>query len=147
MSLTITSVAFEGPGWDACRAIRQVVFVEEQACPPEEEWDAWDATAMHYLATADGVPVATARWRVVPYDGERMAKLERFAVLEDARGRGYGRRLVQHLIAEAAGAGFAVQMLHAQAHLEDFYRGFGFRPVGEEFMEAGIPHVMMVRKG
>ena len=26
-------------GWQAVRAIRQVVVVEEQECPPEEEWD------------------------------------------------------------------------------------------------------------
>ena len=30
-------------------AIRGVVFVEEQAVPPEEEWDSYDLTATHFL--------------------------------------------------------------------------------------------------
>jgi len=28
--------------WEAAKAIRKEVFIYEQACPPEEEWDAYD---------------------------------------------------------------------------------------------------------
>ena len=48
--------------WAAVRAVRQRVFVEEQACPPEEEWDTYDApeargaTVHHLLAERDGQP-------------------------------------------------------------------------------------------
>jgi ElaA protein len=33
--------------------------------------------------------------------------------------------------------------LHAQAHLARFYAGFGFAPVGEPYIEDGIPHQEM----
>ena len=33
--------------------------------------------------------------------------------------------------------------MHAQAHLEPWYSRLGWRRVGEEFMEAKIPHVTM----
>lgn len=138
--------------WQAARRIRTRVFIEEQACPPEEEWDAYDApeargtTCHHLLGVVDGEPVAVARWRPVTHDGERMAKLERFAVLPAWRGRGLGRAMVAATIADARAAGFVAFVLHAQAHLEGLYASFGFVPVGGRFEEAGIPHVLMVRR-
>jgi len=138
--------------WHAARQIRTRVFIEEQACPPEEEWDAYDApeargtTCHHLLGLVRGEPVAVARWRPVTHDGERMAKLERFAVLPEWRGKGLGRQIVQATIDDAQTAGFTAFVLHAQAHLEDLYASFGFEPVGEQFEEAGISHVLMVRR-
>lgn len=130
--------------WEHAKAIRQRVFVEEQQCPPEEEWDAHDATSRHVLGIVEDTPVATARWRTVPYDDALAAKLERFAVLPNYRGRGYGRQLVAYVLHDAQRAGFDRFVLHAQAHLEDFYAGFGFERIGAPFTEAGIPHVKMV---
>ena len=138
--------------WQHARRIRQRVFVEEQACPPEEEWDAHDTpeargrTCHHLLGFEDGAPVAVARWRPVDYDGESFAKLERFAVLPEARGRGLGRQMVAAAIADARAAGHHAFVLHAQAHLEALYASFGFHSVGERFDEAGIPHVRMLRR-
>ena len=42
--------------WQMARAIRQHVFVEEQACSPEEEWDEHDATSHHVLGLIGGEP-------------------------------------------------------------------------------------------
>ena len=133
--------------WEHAKMIRTRVFIDEQDCPPEEEWDAWDATSRHVLGTVDGEPVATARWRTVADDETIVAKLERFAVLPAHRGEGYGQQLVDYLLRDAQRAGFDHFMLHAQAHLEDFYASFGFESVGERFMEAGISHVKMVKPG
>ena len=36
----------------ALRSIRETVFIAEQAVPPELEWDADDASAVHFLALA-----------------------------------------------------------------------------------------------
>ena len=141
-----------GPDWRAARAIRRRVFVEEQACPPEEEWDAWDApeargvTCHHLLGTEGGAAVAVARWRPVDLSGEPAAKLERFAVLPEARGRGRGRAMIAAAMREAEAAGFETLVLHAQAHLEALYASFGFARVGDVFEEAGILHVRMVRR-
>ena len=144
--LDITPVEDES-GWVQAKSIRRRVFIEEQDCPPEEEWDGFDATSRHVLGRVDGTPVATARWRTVPYDEALAAKLERFAVLPDYRGRGYGRQLVRYVLHDAHRAGFDRFVLHAQAHLESFYASFGFERVGEPFSEAGIPHVKMVKRG
>lgn len=130
---------------DEAFAIRQRVFVEEQACPPEEEWDEHDATSRHLLGRVEGAAVATARWRTVPHAERLVAKLERFAVLPEHRGQGYGRQMVRAAMADARRAGFEDFVLHAQAHLQDWYAAVGFRSTGRRFMEANIPHVEMVR--
>jgi predicted GNAT family N-acyltransferase len=136
--------------WEAVRAVRQRVFVEEQACPPEEEWDAHDApeargvTVHHLLAERDGRPVGCARWRLVRAPaGEATVKLERFAVVPEARGSGLGRALVARALADARAAGHRRFVLHAQIYVADLYASFGFRPVGRPFDEAGIEHVKM----
>lgn len=145
MSFQIKPVESEAE-WEQAKAIRTRVFIEEQECPPEEEWDGWDATSRHVLGLLDETPIATARWRTVPYQQELVAKMERFAVLPDYRGEGYGRALVRYVMEDAEQAGFSTLVLHAQAHLEDFYASFGFETVGEPFDEAGIRHVKMVRR-
>lgn len=135
--------------WAAARVIRQRVFVEEQACPPEEEWDEHDWPAphgVHLLGEEDTTAVATARWRPVLLEGSEAAKLERFAVLPRWRGRGLGRAMIAAAIEDARASGATRFVLHAQAHLEPLYASFGFTTVGERFEEAGIPHVKMVRE-
>jgi predicted GNAT family N-acyltransferase len=132
--------------WERARAIRHQVFVVEQRCPPEEEFDRFDRESRHFLGWAGGRAVATARWRAVvaaPPHGEA-AKLERFAVLAPCRGRGWGRALVEHLAADARRAGHRTLLLHAQAHLEGYYAALGFAATGDRFVEAGLPHVRMV---
>lgn len=128
--------------WLDCQRIRTRVFIEEQACPEDEEWDGLDATCEHVIGAVGGTAVATARWRWV---GPDCVKLERFAVLEEHRGHGYGRTLVEHAIEAATAAGAQRLELHAQAHLVGFYRSLGFAIDGAEFVEAGIPHRRMVR--
>lgn len=130
-------------GWLAAKAIRERVFVEEQECPPEEEFDEWDARSQHLLVRLGGLPAATSRWRVVQKFGKRWAKLERFAVLPEQRGGGMGRRLVDFTMQEARAAGHHRFLIHAQAHLRAFYESFGFQAHGDTFDEAGIPHYLM----
>ncbi len=135
--------------WAKAERIRRRVFVEEQRCPEGEEWDEHDApeargtTVYHLLGEVGGAAVAVARWRPVLYEGAPAAKLERFAVLPEARGRGYGLAMIARTLAHAHAAGHRAFVLHAQAHLEGLYTAFGFRAVGAPFEEAGIRHMKM----
>lgn len=148
--------------WAAVRAVRQAVFVDEQACPPEEEWDEHDAPERrgrethHLLAVSTAPPddvssggvwagavAGCARWRVVDTEGGAAAKLERFAVLAGSRGQGIGRALVARALADARAAGHRRFVLHAQADVAPLYAAFGFERRGAPFEEAGIEHVKM----
>ena len=121
----------------ALSAIRRAVFVVEQQVPEEEEWDALDAVSRHVLAlAADGAAIGAGR--LLP-DG----RIGRMAVLQAWRGQGVGSALLRELLAMARDGGFSETNLHAQTHAMAFYRKHGYTPVGDEFMEAGIPHVAM----
>ena len=121
------------------RRIREAVFIAEQAVPPEQEWDADDVEAVHLLALEDGYAIGTARLLA---DGQ----IGRVAVLRDWRGMNVGDALMQAVIAEAERRGLREQKLTAQVHATRFYERLGFEVVSEEFLEAGIPHVDMLRK-
>jgi|APHM01.1.fsa_nt_gi Predicted acyltransferase len=121
-------------------AIRRAVFVGEQGIAPELEWDDAETAATHLLGVADGRAVGTARIRFVDDD---TAKAERLAVRQSERQSGYGRRLMNAVEAYATDADATRCMVHAQRRVAQFYQSIGYRTVGDEFEEAGIPHVEM----
>jgi predicted GNAT family N-acyltransferase len=132
----VTQVPWATHG-DRLRRVREIVFIEEQSVPREEEWDGLDETAIHFLAlNAAGQPLGCAR--LLPN-----GQIGRMAVLQASRGTGLGLRLLEAAIEEAARQGHRRVFLHAQTHAIGFYRKAGFLPHGAEFMEAGIPHVEM----
>lgn len=121
------------------RAIRDTVFVEEQGVPADLEWDGLDEHAYHVMAfAADGTPIGTGR---LLQDGH----IGRVAVLKEWRGKGVGRALLDLLLVIANKMGYDDVKLHAQTRVLDFYVRRGFERQGEEFMEAGILHVLMTR--
>jgi predicted GNAT family N-acyltransferase len=127
-------------------AIRRAVFVEEQNVPAEDEYDEFETTSQHFLAYLDEKPVGTARWRRT----SNGVKLERFAVLPEARRQGVGQALVQAVLDDV----FSQQpepieriYLHAQVTAMPLYAGFGFVAVGPQFDECGIQHYKMVLPG
>ncbi len=115
-------------------AIRLAVFVQEQQVPLEDERDALDGSARHFLAVEDGKPVGTARLLIQP-DGT--ARIGRVAVLAARRGRGVGAVLMRHIEGLTTAP---IIVLDAQTQALPFYQGLGYEPSGEVFLEAGIPH-------
>jgi len=122
-------------------AVRREVFVEEQGVPEELEWDEYDekSRTIHFVAYDDGDPVGAARVRP---KSEGVGKVERVATLEERRGEGIGRALMA-AVEDAARTEYEKLVLHAQRHAESFYADLDYERVGEEFEEAGIPHVEM----
>jgi predicted GNAT family N-acyltransferase len=119
-------------------AIRRQVFVVEQNCPPELEWEFEDEST-HFLATVNGEPAGASRWRKT----DKGYKLERFAVLSQFRG-GVGKALVQAVLDDLPADATYVYM-HAQLAAVTLYEKFGFEKTGPQFEEAGIQHFEMVR--
>ncbi len=127
---------FDGKDKDAICAIREAVFINEQHVPRELEFDGLDDTAVHVLAHVNEQPAGTGR---VLDDGH----IGRIAILKAFRGQGLGARVVLALIDEAARGGCQRVYLGAQLQAVEFYQKLGFTPYGEEFMDAGIPHIHM----
>ena len=121
-------------------AIRREVFVVEQNCPPELEWE-FEDESHHFLAIVEGEPAGASRWRKT----DKGYKLERFAVVKKFRGRGVGQELVKAVLTDLPADAWYIY-LHAQIQAVSLYEKFGFIIKGPEFEEAGIRHYKMVRK-
>ena len=121
-------------------AIRREVFVGEQNCPPELEWE-YEDESNHFLALVDGEPAGASRWRKT----EKGYKLERFAVLQRFRGLGVGQELVKAVLNNLPADATYVYM-HAQIQAVSLYEKFNFEKTGAQFEEAGIWHYKMERK-
>jgi len=120
------------------RAVREAVFVREQGVPQELELDEFDALAHHVLAeSGDGSAVGTARLLA---DGH----IGRMAVLRDWRGCGIGSGLLGALLEQARSLRMPQVVLYAQTHALPFYARHGFVAEGAVFVEAGIPHQVML---
>ena len=120
--------------------IRKTVFVVEQNCPADLEFENEDISH-HFLAFADGEPAGTGRWRQT----DKGYKCERFAVLQDYRNYGVGSKLLETLLNDLPEDASYVY-LHAQLTAMRLYAKFGFEAEGDMFQEAGIQHYKMVRK-
>lgn len=135
-SVEIANYALDLP---ALRAVRDVVFVQEQNVPLSVELDGIDPQCRHVLARdANGHPIGTGR--LTPSQG-----IGRLAVLRDWRGRGVGAAMLQALLDLARSLGHERVELHAQVDAIGFYERFGFEAVGDEYLEAGIRHRTMQR--
>lgn len=120
--------------------LRVDVFVVEQECPyPELDGRDTDPGTWHLWQDGDVGPVGYLR---VVLDPDGTPRIGRVCTAAAARGRGLAAQLMAQALA-TVGDGPCV--LDAQSYLVDFYRGFGFRATGPEYLDDGIPHVPMRR--
>jgi predicted GNAT family N-acyltransferase len=121
-------------------SIRHEVFVVGQNCPSHLEWE-FEEESTHFLVLNNNKAVATARHRKT----KNGFKLERFAVLKNARGKGYGHIILKAILNDLKKFKGIIYM-HAQSEVLPFYQKMGFKIEGEEFEEAGIMHFKMILK-
>lgn len=126
-------------------ALRQEVFVVEQHCPYLDA-DGKDLQAWHVLGRdGQGRLVAYARLLPAGVSYESYASIGRVVSAPAVRGTGAGRTIVAHSLALCKRLFGPVPLkISAQTYLLRFYESFGFRSIGEEYLEDGIPHTAMV---
>lgn len=122
--------------------VRMKVFVEEQKVPPEEEIDEHEKTSIHFIGYEAGKPAAASRLRFT----DEYGKLERICVLKEHRGKHYGQQIIKAMEEKVIAKGYKKAKLNAQTHAEGFYGHLGYHTVSGEFMDAGIPHVTMIKE-
>jgi predicted GNAT family N-acyltransferase len=129
-------------------AIRSAVFMAEQLCPYDEEFDGNDYCATHLLGFAKDEPAAVMRVRYFA----SFAKFERLAVLPRFRKTAAARGLIEAAIEICRRKGYTNLYAQAQKRLVGFWGKFGFEPLykntrlvfsDHEYVEIGaklIPH-------
>jgi predicted GNAT family N-acyltransferase len=121
------------------RMIRETVFIMEQDVREDEEFDGRDAGCLHVLVEdKKGRPIATARMLA-------SGQVGRMAVLRHWRKRGVGSAMLIKLFVEARVMGLKRLTADAQVRALPFYEKHGFRAVGDEFLDARIPHKKVIK--
>lgn len=105
-------------------ALRAAVFMAEQKCPFDEEFDGNDFSATHLIGYRDGEPIACIRVRCFA----EFAKLERLAVHHSYRHTRIGFQIVEAAIELARMKGYVRIYGHAQERLVRFWSHFGAMP-------------------
>jgi predicted GNAT family N-acyltransferase len=106
-------------------AIRSAVFVGEQVCPYDEEFDGNDFCAVHLIGYRDSEPVACLRVRWFA----SFAKLERLAVRHEFRSTRMSFQIVRAAIELIRKKGYTRIYGQAQDRLLNWWRHFGFEPL------------------
>ena len=106
-------------------AIRAAVYLAEQNCPMEEEFDGNDLVAAHFIGFVGSEPAACLRVR---FFGE-FAKVERLAVRHQYRRSRVSFKLVQASVEYIRRKGFRKIYGQAQDRLVDFWAHFGAKPL------------------
>ena len=106
-------------------AIRSAVYLAEQDCPMEEEFDGNDLVAAHFIGFVGKEPVACLRVR---FFGD-FAKVERLAVRHQFRKSRVSFKLVQASVEYVKRKGFRKIYGQAQDRLVDFWAHFGAKPL------------------
>ncbi len=106
-------------------AIRSAVFMSEQQCPYEEEFDGNDFCGTHLIGYLSNEPIACLRARFFA----NFAKLERLAIRREFRNSRMSFDIVWAGIELARKKGYRKIYGHAQDRLVNFWSRFGAKPI------------------
>ncbi len=122
--------------------LRSAVFVVEQDCV-YQDIDNKDAAAIHVMGFSGDQLVAYARI-FQPGDYFDQSSIGRVVVDQSARGKAYGKQIMQASMNYLIHRDMLPIKISAQCYLNTFYSELGFSKVGEEYLEDGIPHQAMI---
>jgi predicted GNAT family N-acyltransferase len=122
--------------------IRSAVFMSEQECPYNEEFDGNDFSSTHLLGYVGDEPAGCLRIRY--FAG--FAKIERLAVRHEFRNTRIAFQIVRAGIELCRMKGYRRLYGHAQKRLVNFWARFGFRPLegAQEFVFSDFDYVEIV---
>lgn len=122
------------------KCIRTAVFTNEQGADALAEFDVYDNQADFALLYDADEPVGTAR-AVRLNNG---FKIGRIAILKAYRGKGYGAVIVRAVLEKAFEKGADKVYVDAQNYAVPFYEKIGFKVIGSQIMDRGLPHIPMI---
>jgi ElaA protein len=124
--------------------LRVDVFCVEQNCV-YQDLDGKDEKALHVIGKKNNKIIAYTRV-FKPGDYFKEASIGRVVVSKDERHHKYGYDIMEASIRAVKDYFNTTTIkLSAQTYLRKFYNNLGFKEIGEEYLEDGIPHIAMVK--
>ena len=124
--------------------LRVDVFCVEQNCV-YQDLDGKDEKALHVIGKKNNKIIAYTRV-FKPGDYFKESSIGRVVVSKEERQHKYGYDIMEASIRAVKDYFNETTIkLSAQTYLQKFYNNLGFKEIGEEYLEDGIPHIAMVK--
>lgn len=127
----------------AILALRAEVFVVEQTCPYQDV-DGKDSKSLHVVGYAENGALCAYARLVMPSVSYDEWSIGRVVTSPRFRRMGAGQELMQTCMRYFHEHHIREIRISAQSYLLNFYAGFGFVAVGDEYLEDDIPHMEML---
>ena len=125
--------------------LRNEVFVVEQNCVFQDADDK-DQDSYHLMGFANNKLVAYTRL-VPPGVSYKEPSIGRVVTSPSVRSTGAGKELLKQSIYHCYNLFGEVPIkIGAQLYLKKFYESFGFRQIGDAYLEDGIEHIYMLKE-
>lgn len=125
--------------------LRIDIFVVEQNCP-YSELDGKDKLAFHLLGINNSNDIIAYTRIFRPGDYYDHAAFGRVVVHKDFRNNKLGHELIKQTISKMHELFGDIPInIGAQTYLKKFYEHHGFRQIGKDYLEDGIPHIYMLK--
>ena len=124
-----------------CNLIRYRVFVQEQNVPKNLELDERDPFCTHVILKLNKNSIGTGR-----IDLAKEGKIGRLAILPSFRKQGYGKLILRALENIGRKNGLDSVWLNAQKKSVNFYFKYNYIIISNEFLEADLVHVKMLKQ-
>ena len=121
--------------------LRFKTFVEEQSIPYNEEFEGEEERFIHCCLYENDLLIAAARVGVE----DDFVRISRVVVRTGYRNRGKGKLVMEFAEEEAKKFKKDKLLVIAQVQAHKFYEKLGYTVVGEPFIDAGFPHVRMIK--
>ena len=125
--------------------LRAEVFIVEQDCVYQDVDDK-DQKALHVILKKSEEIIGYTRlfW---PGDYFKEASIGRVVISKKERNNNYGSELMKaSILAISEKMKEKKIKISAQTYLKNFYNNLGFLESGKEYLEDGIPHIVMFKK-
>lgn len=125
-------------------SLRSEVFIVEQNCA-YQDIDHKDQFALHVFLKKNNQIIAYTRI-FKPNDYFEYSSIGRVVVLKKERASKIGSQIMSFSIKKIEEIFNETKIkISAQNYLISFYEKLGFKAIGEEYLEDGIPHIAMIK--
>lgn len=119
--------------------VREKVFICEKRIPKKVEFDINDSSAYHMLVCDDSSQEPIATGRITP-----SGQISRIAVIMEYRQAAIDKIVIQGLFRIADELSLNEVFIHSPLERVNYFSKHHFHPIGNVFMEAGMPKQRMV---
>jgi len=117
--------------------------IRHEAMYPDEPYDTIklkdDPNGIHFGLFANDQLVTV----ISIFEEGSVYQFRKFATLPAAQGKGYGSRMLQHIIAYVSSMGATKLWCNARTSASPFYLKFGFSETDQRFSKLGLEFVIM----